>query len=82
LNVYAHIICQNGGFGVINYDTGSARGTLNVYGGIVNQVRNAVGQTSGTGYLKNYIYDARFARNPPPNYPVLTDELEWRRWDG
>ncbi len=82
LNVFAHIICQNGGFGVIDYNKGSARGTLNVYGGIVNKVRNAVGQTTGTGYLKNYIYDVRFARNPPPNYPVLTDELEWRRWDG
>ncbi len=83
LNVYAHIICQTGGFGVINYNTGSARGTLTVYGGLVNQVRNAVNTNGGaTGYAKNYIYDARFARNPPPNYPVLTDELEWSNWDG
>jgi hypothetical protein len=83
LNVYAHVICQTGGFGVINYNTGSARGTLTVYGGLVNQVRNAVNTNGGaTGYAKNYIYDARFAKNPPPNYPVLTDELEWSNWDG
>lgn len=83
LDVYAHIICQTGGFGVIDYNKGSARGTLTVYGGIVNQIRNAVNTNGGaTGYAKNYIYDIRFAKNPPPNYPVLTDELEWRRWDG
>jgi len=82
LQIYGHLICQNGGFGVVSYNSGSARGIITVYGGIVNKVRNAVGTTSGTGYLKNYVYDTRFARNPPPNYPKVLDELEWRRWDG
>jgi len=82
VDVYAHIICQTGGFGVLNYNTGSDRGNLNVFGGLVNNIRKAVGTTSGTGYKKNYIFDRRFARTPPPNYPVLTDELEWTRWDG
>jgi hypothetical protein len=82
LNIFAHIICQNGGLGVVDHDQGSARGVLTIYGGLVNSQRRAVGTTGGTGYKKNYIYDTRFARNPPPNYPVLTDELEWRQWDG
>ncbi|MEI6647118.1 MAG: hypothetical protein WCP12_13865 [bacterium] len=82
VDIYAHIICQTGGFGVQDYSTGSYRGNLNVYGGIVNLVRNAVGQIGRSGYSKNYIFDVRFAKTPPPNYPVVTDELEWTEWDG
>ena len=82
LDIYAHIICTTGGFGVADWDEGSARGTLTVYGGLVNLIRNAVGTTGGTGYLKNYIFDKRFTKNPPPCYPVLTDELEWEVWEG
>jgi hypothetical protein len=83
LDIYAHIMCQNGGFGVVNYNSGSARGTLTVYGGIVNKMRNAVNTGGGTtGYRKNYIFDKRFSKNPPPKYPVLTDELEWVEWEG
>jgi len=82
LAIYAHIFCKNGGFGVDQYGSGNSRGTLTVYGGIANLVRNAVGTTTPTGYLKNYIYDTRFAHNPPPYYPRLTDELEWTGWEG
>lgn len=85
LDVYAHIFCRDGGFGVDQYNSGSYRGVLKIYGGIANLIRNAVGTSSSssqTGYLKNYIYDARFARNPPPYYPKLTDELEWAGWEG
>lgn len=82
LEVYAHIICKEGGFGVKNYDTRSGLGTLTVYGGIVNQIRKAVGTTGSKGYLKNYIFDERFMKNPPPNYPALEEELEWSEWEG
>ena len=86
LSLYAHIICKEGGFGVQNYDSGNARGTLTVYGGIVNEMRNAVGTFGGrygnTGFSKNYIYDKRFARNPPPHYPRLNDNIAWTEWDG
>jgi len=82
LEIYAHIICQNGGFGVDGYSSGSSKGTLTVYGGIVNYTRNAVGTTTPTGYVKNYIYDGRFTKNPPPSYPEIDDELEWTSWEG
>jgi hypothetical protein len=82
LDIYAHIICQTGGFGVANYSSGSARGALNVYGGIVNSVRNPVGIVGGAGYMKNYVFDQRFSKTPPPNYPKLVDELEWTEWEG
>lgn len=86
LDVYAHIICQSGGFGVDSYSSGSFRGILTVFGGIVNSVRNAVGTfgSSGytTGYQKNYIYDTRFAKAPPPAYPELPGVLQWTSWEG
>lgn len=82
LDIYAHIICLNGGFKVDRYNTGKHRGTLTVYGGIVNKVRKAVGTVGspGTGYFKNYVYDERFNETPPPYYPERQD-LEWSSWD-
>ncbi len=82
LDIFAHIIAAEGGFGVVDYnDTQRGpRGTLNVYGGIVNNVRQAVGTTAGAGYAKNYVYDTRFLIEPPPGYPVLPHAYEWTRW--
>ena len=82
VEIFAHMIAQTGGFGVANYSSGTTRGVLKVYGGIVNNVRNAVGIVGGAGYTKNYIFDTRLSKNPPPNYPKLLDELEWTEWDG
>lgn len=81
LEIYAHVICRDGGFGVKNYNQGGSRGTLKVVGGIANLIRNAVGTTSPSGFLKNYIFDVRLARNPPPYYPRLPDRLQWDTWE-
>ena len=83
LEVFAHLIAAEGGFGVVNYTSTSLgdRGTLTVYGGIVNHTRQAVGSTSGTGYKKNYIYDERFHMHPPPGYPVLPFAYQWTSWE-
>jgi Tfp pilus assembly protein PilX len=76
----------DGSFGVINYNSGSPRGTLNVYGGIVQLIRGAVGQfntSSGTtthGFEKNYSYDPRFIVNPPPYYPTIANKVEFSQW--
>lgn len=92
VNVFAHIMAtgrqtastDDGMFTVTSYSSGSPRGTMTVYGGIVQDVRGPVGQaSSGTlihGYYKNYIYDARFADNPPPHYPPLVDQYAWTTW--
>ena len=82
LEIYAHMICREGGFGVKDYDKGASRGTLKVVGGIANLIRNAVGTTSPSGFLKNYIFDSRLSRNPPPFYPRLPDRLQWDTWEG
>ncbi len=83
LEVYAHLIATVGGFGVASYSSTSLgdRGDLKVYGGIVNQVRQPVGTTGGTGYRKKYVYDPRFRTESPPGYPVLAATYEWHGWE-
>ncbi len=94
LNIYAHILATgnltesayDGSFGVENYNTGSPRGTLTVHGGIAQDYRGAVGtfnmQTghTSTGFEKNYTYDTRFAKKPPPHYPPLDNRLHPGVW--
>ena len=73
-----------GSFGVNNYNSGSPRGNLNVYGGIVQEVRGAVATVSNgsvvTGYSKNYSYDPRFINTPPPYYPTVSGVLKYTSW--
>jgi hypothetical protein len=75
---------SDGSFGVINYYSGSPRGNLNVLGGIIQDVRGAVGTFSGsatvTGYAKNYSFDPRFLDNPPPYFPAVSGKLEYSNW--
>jgi hypothetical protein len=53
------------------YYTSSPQKTLNIYGGVVQITRGAVGQTSGNGFVKNYLYDTRFLTSPPPFLPAI-----------
>jgi hypothetical protein len=74
-----------GAFGVDSYGSGSPRGTLTLYGGIVQENRGPVGTLDNdgnisTGYLKNYSYDKRFIDNPPPFYPPIANKLQWSNW--
>jgi hypothetical protein len=77
---------DTGSFGFVNYNTGSARGTLNVYGGIVQNTRGAVCQFNNGngglthGYLKNYSYDSRFLSKPPPYYPTVSNQVTFSQW--
>lgn len=92
LDIFAHLIAEgglttatdDGMFTVENYTsrTRSSCQNLNVYGGIVQRFRGAVGTSgsSGTGYLKNYMFDTRFATNPPPHYPVVGDRYYCGGW--
>lgn len=73
LNIHATIMALNTSFYVENYASGSSRGNLNLYGGIVQKNRGAVGTFSGTsivsGYSKNYQYDTRLRSQIPPQFP-------------
>ena len=56
-------------FQVQNYDQGGdARGTLTVKGSIAQTFRGPVGLVGGSGYIKAYKYDTRFAYMAPPKF--------------
>jgi len=62
-------------FIVQNYNKGAnSRGMLTVNGAISQKFRGPVATTGGTGYGKNYVYDARFRYMAPPKFlsPVTT----------
>jgi len=76
---------SSGSFGVDNYSSGSGRGNLTIYGGIVQNIRGAVGtfNSSGslsTGYNKMYNYDPRFISIPPPYYPAISGTVRFANW--
>jgi Tfp pilus assembly protein PilX len=62
------------------------KGTLTVYGGIIQKERGPVGTFNSStnqkvsGYSKDYHYDARLVSNPPPYYPTTGDYvmIAWR----
>lgn len=94
VKIYAHMIAtgnrtssrSDGSFGVENYNSGRPRGGLYVHGGIAQDYRGAVGTfntrtgVTGTGFDKRYTYDTRFASNPPPEYPPLSNRLHQGLW--
>jgi Tfp pilus assembly protein PilX len=83
--VMAAIMTLNTSWTVENYDSGSPRGSLIVYGGIIQKQRGAVGTFNSsngatiTGYTKKYSYDSRLMDNPPPAFPT-TGQVEKIAW--
>ena len=91
ITIDAAIFARNGSFLYQGYS--STRGTtsngnyntfagyIDLYGSLSQKVRGAIGQVSGTGYLKDYKYDPRFARNSPPAFPG-TSQYRVISWEG
>jgi len=83
LEIDASLMALNTSFMLQNYWVGPARGTLSVFGGIIQNQRGPVGTFSGTtkvsGYSKNYNYDQRLLNSPPPYVPTTGDyiTLSW-----
>jgi hypothetical protein len=61
-----------------NYSTGTSRGTLTVWGGLIQKYQGPIGTTS-TGYRTNYHYDARVTDRLPAPFPLtgVYQELTW-----
>jgi len=84
--VMAAIMALNTSWTAQNYDSGTPRGKLIVYGGIIQKKRGAVGTFNAgtgaivTGYEKNYSYDPRLMDNPPPAFPT-TGQVEKVAWN-
>ena len=85
LEIDASIMALNTSFYLQNWAGGSPKGTLTVFGGIIQKQRGPVGTFNGStgtkisGYSKNYNYDARLLDSPPPFVPTTGDyvTLSW-----
>ncbi|THG30233.1 hypothetical protein E6C64_13365 [Naasia lichenicola] len=74
--IQASILSVAHTFQVQNYNSGSLKGTLNVYGAIAQKYRGTVATSSGgvrnSGYAKNYVYDERLRYTAPPKFLTPT----------
>ena len=81
ITIHAVMMALGNSFRVENYDTGpsstdvcngiaSGRGCISLSGGIIQNIRGAVGLTSGEGFGKQYSYDHCAVVNPPPYFPT------------
>ncbi len=74
LYIDATIMALNGSFYVYRHNYGRPRGTIHLFGGLIQYRRGPVGTFSSggvrTGYDKDYRYDKKLLNNPPPNYPT------------
>jgi len=83
LEIDASIMALNTSFMLEEWWTNGARGTLSVFGGIIQKQRGPVGTFSGltkvSGYSKDYNYDVRLLSSPPPFVPTTDDyiTLSW-----
>jgi hypothetical protein len=82
----AAILTVSDSFIVQNYDQGPAISTsssrkLTVFGAMAQNFRGTVATSSNgsirTGYLKNYVYDRRFARGAQPPYFLTPRSTTW-----
>ncbi len=77
LEIDASIMALSTSFMLEDWGENGPKGTLSVFGGIIQKERGPVGTFSGTtkvsGYSKNYNYDARLLISPPPFVPTTGD---------
>ena len=81
LEIDSCVMALSTSFMLNNWSQGPAKGTLTVFGGIIQDERGPVGTFNpGTGqklsgYSKNYTYDTRLLAAPPPFMPTTGDYL-------
>ncbi len=84
--IHATLMVFDKDFSVQDYDTGNPKGTLTIWGGILQNYRGPVGTfwaNTGqirSGYIKDYRYDMRVTTSPPPFFPT-TGRYEIIRWE-
>jgi len=76
VNIEAAIYCQNGVFGVQDYDAVPVSGRYSIFGSLTMAASTSSGTLSGGvlahGYLKSIAHDPRYLTTAPPSFPVST----------
>lgn len=76
----AAVFALSGSFGFEAWDSGGRRGTIHLYGSIVQNRRGAVAQ-GNNGYFKDYRHDPRFEHTSPPHFlPPEVSGWEVAKW--
>lgn len=86
LRIHASILAPNGSFTVERWWSGPPKGELHILGGLIQDVRGAVGTFDPrqdrllSGYAKDYRYDQRLLRLSPPFFPATGqyEEVLWQ----
>ena len=86
IEIDAMLFSLNAGFYVEDYWRGKPRGTLKLFGGLVQKYQYQTGIYSWiqrklvAGYNKNIIFDPRFLQKPPINSPT-TGKIRIKSWN-
>ena len=86
LTVDAALVAKNGRVGRFYYENDcypyNHRSTITLFGMIASIQRYGFAYTDGTGYTtRNIVYDGNLLYNPPPSFPLTTDQysvISWR----
>lgn len=73
VTIQASIFCEKGSFTAENYSKRPVSGSINLLGGIIQNIRGPVGTFKGStilsGFSKRYRYDERLLVTYPPAFP-------------
>ncbi|MFB3816680.1 MAG: DUF4900 domain-containing protein [Candidatus Methylomirabilales bacterium] len=75
VSVHATVMTPTGEFRVDSYNSGSARGTATVLGGVIENTYGPFGTfgSGTTGYGRNFVFDTRMRRGMwPPFFPKIS----------
>ena len=77
IEIDAALLSVKASITVQNYTRGSPLGTLRIIGTLAQKFRGPVSLNGATGYIKDYIYDARLLTQPPPFF-LDPDSAKWK----
>jgi len=85
IEIDAMLFSLRGGFAADDWNVEPPRGTINLFGGLVQKKQYATGVYSWfegrlvSGYKKNFTFDPRFLTRPPDNVPT-TGKIRIKAW--
>ncbi len=86
LRIDAALVAKNGRVGRYYYNSfcgdNRTRQSITLYGVIITNQRYGFAYTDNSGYrTRNIIYDENLLYNPPPNFPLTTNQYQILSWE-